>query len=474
MLLYTPAYLLFLLIVGAVYWVTPKFEWRKPLLLTASFGYYALFDIRFLALLALLIVVTYALGIAISRTQRPKRYLWLSLLVNLGLLAVFKYAGFFLSNLQASLDAIGFHVQSPALNLLLPVGISFYTFQAISYTVEISRKKLSPASSFVDFALYMAFFPKLIAGPIIRPKSFFDQASQPTKKLTPEMLQAGLGLLLIGLFKKMIIADSLAALADVSFRAADLPVQGFPTPLFIQGFYLYAFQIYADFSGYTDLARGSALLLGFSLPENFQQPYLASTLTSFWNRWHISLTQWFREYVFFPFSRLLMGTTKRRYQRLIQVGATLVTMLLIGFWHGASWTFVVWGLWHGSLLSIEQQLNIKPARRLAVWIGGLVTFHLAAIGWILFRSSSFAAARRFFLGLLSLEQMNLLGYYAPSVLVTAGLVLATDLVLSGRLRMPAGKLRHALVIAALVLLASLTLLNAARGADVRPFIYGVF
>ncbi len=346
MLLHTPLYLVFLLAVVLIYWLLPRLIWRKAFLLVASYLFYAMFDWRFALLLFILTLISFVLGKAIERGKSPRGYVWLSVIINICVLIIFKLSGFFINSLESMLQIIGLNVFSPGLTLLLPVGISFYTFQAISYTTDIYRHKIQPTSSLVDFGLYLAFFPKLIAGPLVRPAIFLNQVYHPKASLSKEEYLSALGLLLLGLAKKVIIADSLAGRADVAFRAAAFPVDGmqFASPIFIQGFYLYAFQIYADFSGYTDIARASAALLGFTLPENFQQPYLSSTITSFWNRWHMSLTQWFREFLFFPFSRALLFFTHRRQPRIVQISANLLTMILIGLWHGMAWTFVAWGL----------------------------------------------------------------------------------------------------------------------------------
>jgi alginate O-acetyltransferase complex protein AlgI len=480
MFLHTPIYLLFLFCVSLFYWGLGKQTLRKIFLLCASYLFYALFDPRFLAILVGLTILNYLIGLAIPGNPRSKALAGAGIGMNLSVLAIFKYTNFFLDNLEAILKSIGVSVMPAGLYLLLPVGISFYTFQGISYTTEIYRGKLTPNRNFLDFALYLGFFPKLIAGPFVRPSNFFEQLATPVQALDMPKIRSSLGLLLLGLTKKIIIADSLASLADVSFRAAALPGNGnaFPTPLYIRGFYLYAFQIYADFSGYTDIARASAQLLGINLPENFQRPYLASTITSFWNRWHMSLTQWFREYIFFPLSRMLLTTFDKRYSRIIQVCVTIVTMLLIGLWHGPAWTFVAWGLWHGILLSVENLMKIKSTPKLVSLFSGLVNFHLVGLGWVLFRSDSFTTANRYLHALLSFTQMHWLSYYLPPVLFTGCLVFAIDLVSSGHLKLPANYLgrllSHTIVVTTVLVLVSLIVLSFARGANVRPFIYGQF
>lgn len=473
MLLHTPIYLLFLVATVAVYWLLPRPAWRHAWLAVASYGFYGLFDWRFAVLLLGLTIIVYWLGRALPRSQHPRVLAWASVALNLGLLGVFKYYGFFLANL----GALGWPV-SGGLQLLLPLGISFYSFQAIAYTTEIYRRKLEPRTSFVEFALYLAFFPKLIAGPLIRPAAFFQQIDQPAARPDAPTMRSALSLLVLGLFKKVVIADSLASLAEVAFSAAAFPTtEAFATPLYWQGLYLYAFHIYADFSGYTDLARASARLLGFDLPDNFQQPYLASTVGAFWNRWHMSLTQWFREYLFFPLSRALLNLTQRRFAKAIQIGVNLITMTLIGLWHGAAWTFVAWGLWHGLLLSVERLLEIKPTRTWHKLLGGLITFHCIAIGWVMFRADSFASAGRFLMGLVNGQQLNWLGHYLPLTLVCAIVVLGLDLWASGQL--PARwrgwpHWRPITLTAGLTMVLVLWTLAAVRGVDARPFIYGRF
>ena len=244
--------------------------------------------------------------------------------------------------------------------------------------LDIQRGKISSTNSLLDVGLYMAFFPKLIAGPIVKPADFFVQLADENLEKHKHNTSANIKLLLLGLFKKIVIADTLASLADVAFRATAVTGEAgpFPTPLYLQGFYLYSIQIYADFSGYTDIAMASASLLGFQLPQNFRQPYFATSVSDFWNRWHMSLTQWFREYLFFPLSRRWLSLSGRSYQNLIQIGANFITMLLIGLWHGAAWTFILWGLCHAILITIERLAKWKPQGAPAKLIGIVLTFHL--------------------------------------------------------------------------------------------------
>ncbi len=478
MLLHTPAYLLFLAIICGLYWTLPHFQWRKYLLLAASYGLYAAIDLRFAAVLAGLTLATYYLGQAIASARRPRLYLGLSLALNLGALGFFKYTGFFVASLGAVLERLAPSVAPAALSLWLPVGISFYTFQAITYTIEIYRQKMAPAASLTDFALYLAFFPKLLAGPLVRPVQFLRQVEAPAVFPGRAAILSALGLLALGLFKKVLIADSLGALAEVAFRAAERAPGPwpFPTPLYWQGFYLYAFQIYADFSGYTDIARASAALLGFALPENFQQPYLARSPGDFWNRWHMSLTHWFRDYLFFPLSRAGLRLTGRRFSMAVQTGANLITMLLIGLWHGAGGTYLVWGLWHGLWLSVDRWLNLKPARRWQIGLMTVVNFHIVGLGWIIFKAGSLTAALRFLFGLTAFSQMDWWPVYLPAVVVAGSLVLAIDLgarhwsAVPQRIR----AWQPAIIMAALATVIGVLIIRAAGGVDARPFIYGQF
>jgi D-alanyl-lipoteichoic acid acyltransferase DltB (MBOAT superfamily) len=478
MLLHTPLYLGFLTVVFAVHWLLPSERWRKRLLLVASYSFYLSFSLRFAILLLLLTTANYHLARAMPGNPRVRQLTWLGVVINLGTLGVFKYSGFFLENLTSLLGTIGPSAYPIALDLIVPIGVSFYTFQALAYTTEVSRGRLQPAGNWTDFALYLGFFPKLVAGPIVRPEDFLQQLKSTRERPDRSRIQASCALLLMGLFKKVVIADSLASLADVAFRAAGREdALGFPSPLYWQGFYLYAIQILADFSGYTDIARGSASLLGLSLPENFNRPYLAPTIGEFWNRWHLTLTQWFREYLFFPLSRTLMNWTHRRHPGLIRSVSTFCSMTLIGLWHGASWSFVGWGAWHGLLVALDRLTGWRPRGRTAVAISTVVTFHLVGLGWVLFRAEDALVAGRFVVGALSLRGLSWsFEFLAPVVLATA-LTATVGWIQSGRVTYQARWGRswaHSLVFMALLVLVALGVLQAIRGGDVRPFIYGRF
>ena len=476
MFLYTPLYLVFLAVVCLIYWLLPRPAWRKTLLLLASYLLYATFDARFVLVLLGITAATYFLGRAIPDSAHSRGYVALSVALNLGALAYFKYMGFFLANVDSIFRGMG--ISPPAsIQLLLPIGISFYAFQAIAYTLEVSRRKIQPVENVVDFGLYLAFFPKLIAGPFVRPAEFIQQMANLPRRLSRFEVQSSLQLVLTGLFKKVVIADSIAALADISFRAAAHPnAAGFPMPLYLGGFYLYAVQIYADFSGYTDIARGSAGLLGISLPENFRQPYFSFSPGDFWNRWHMTLTQWFREYLYFPLSRWGLIKTRRQYPRLIQTAATMTTMILVGLWHGAAWTFVLWGAWHGLLLTIDRLLKYTPSRWWEKTIAAVVNFHLIGLGWILFRSSSLEEAVRFLAGMFSFNQTMWFPHFLLPALLALFLILGMDAIGPLARRFPnwINALRPAAVFAAIAVIAGLWILQAVSQTSTLPFIYGSF
>jgi D-alanyl-lipoteichoic acid acyltransferase DltB (MBOAT superfamily) len=397
--------------------------------------------------------------------------------LNLAGLAAFKYAGFFAEAAAEIVRALGGHSGIGTLQVILPVGISFYSFQGIAYIVEVYRDR-TKAGGLLDTAFVLTFFPKLLAGPLVRASDLRSQLYRSDTTPSGRGLRLAAGLLLVGLFKKIVIADGLGSLADAAFRAAQIPgaAASFPTPLFWQGFYLYAIQIYADFSGYTDLARGSAALLGFDLPLNFRRPYFAVGLGDFWNRWHMSLTQWFREHLFNPLTRVTLQNG-RLPRNVAQVGVTLVTMAAIGLWHGASWMFVAWGVWHGALLSIERLSRVSPRSAWGRVVASLVTFHVVGLGWILFRSSSMAAAGQFALGLFTFRQLHWAGFYLAPVLWAGILVVGLDVGEMAERRMsPEARVwwRSIAAIAGGLVVAVLLLLAWARGSQALPFIYGQF
>ncbi len=363
---------------------------RRPLqhvfLLLASYWFYMAWHAAYLILIVFSTLLDYVVGAAIHRSQDPRRrrlLLICSLVGNLGLLGVFKYYNWFAHDLANGLTVLGLHLSLPLLEVLLPVGISFYTFQTLSYTLDIYYRRLEPRESLIDFALFVAFFPQLVAGPIVRAAEFLPQLDT-HRPATDDEQRSGLYLLLKGLVKKAVIADMLATfLVDPVFADPG----HFGTLAVLVAAYAFKFQIYCDFSGYSEMAIGIGRLLGFRLPVNFRSPYKATSVTNYWQRWHITLGSWFRDYLYFP-----LGGSRRGLRRTCF--NLLATMLLVGLWHGASWTFVLWGGFYGVLMATERLARSRRGRPAEVvgWRRVLrVTwvFQLTTIGSLVFRSVDF-------------------------------------------------------------------------------------
>lgn len=385
MLFPTVEFAIFFLIILAITNVLYKVNFsRKLVLLLASYVFYAFWDWRFVFLLLGSGLINFIIGYALVKinTQTPMRKILLiaAIVVNLGVLGFFKYYGFFLESLDQLLHWLNIERDLPFLGIILPVGISFFTFQGISYIVDIYNKKVTKAYSVLDVLLYISFFPQLVAGPIVRAHDFLPQLE---KSPNPNQLFVTTGLLLIlwGLFKKAIVANYLATeLVDPVFFDPSL----YGTLDVIIAVYGYAVQIYCDFSAYSDIAIGIAMLLGYSFPHNFNQPYRADSLQEFWRRWHISLSTWLRDYLYIP-----LGGSK--FGKFITYRNLFLTMLLGGLWHGAAWNFIVWGVLHGAWLVAErankdfQYIKFSIPKILRI----IVIFHFVCLGWIFFRASSF-------------------------------------------------------------------------------------
>lgn len=389
-------YAAFFLVVWSLNLTLPH-RLQNRMLLAASYVFYGWWDYRFLALILLSTGTDFLCGRMIDRLDRRekkarKRWVGLSLAINLGVLAVFKYFDFFTQSAAELLGLFGLQVNPLILHLTLPVGVSFYTFQSISFTIDVYRNQVKPARNFLDYALYVSFFPQLVAGPIERGKNLLPQVVNP-RTLTAERLSEGLLLIFWGLFKKIFIADNLARLCDPVFANPGTADGG----MTLIALYLFAWQVYCDFSAYTDLARGSAKLLGFEIMDNFRTPYWATNIQDFWNRWHISLSSWIRDYLYYP---LALARVNGRHLDVKLV--TLFTFLIIGLWHGAGWGYVLWGLYHGLILAGYSLLvpKMRPYRgpkatalRLALKVGSIIlTFHVIVLGGIFFRSASLAKA----------------------------------------------------------------------------------
>lgn len=343
-------------------------------------------------------IIDYSVALKIQRTEdRKKRRNWLiiSLIANLGVLFLFKYFNFFADSAETVLSQFNIFYESPAFELLLPVGISFYTFQTLSYTIDVYKGKLEPERNFARFALFVSFFPQLVAGPIERATHLLPQFKQ-RFNFEYNRVVSGLRLMLWGFFKKVVIADNIARVVDQVY--ANPEDQTGLTYLIAT--YFFAFQIYCDFSGYSDIAIGSARVMGFDLMENFRQPYLSTSVREFWSRWHISLSTWFRDYVYIPMGGNRVIKWRWHYNLVI-------TFMISGLWHGANWTFVIWGLLHGAFLIIGIQLArvLKtPEKTLTIWIRRLIVFHLVLLAWVFFRAESVGMAMDVLTGFLQIPR----------------------------------------------------------------------
>ncbi|HUY36343.1 MAG TPA: MBOAT family O-acyltransferase [Pirellulales bacterium] len=381
-------FFLFAAVVFAVHWSLGHNDARKAWLLAVSYVFYGAWDWRFLSLIALSTGLDFLLArqIACAAGQRRRRRLLVvSLAVNLGLLGVFKYFNFFAASAADLSRLLGFAVHERSLAIVLPVGISFYTFQSLSYVVDVHRKQIAATNSLLDFALYVAFFPQLVAGPIVRAGDFLPQLAT-LRRFGAVRLRPALWLFLVGFFKKACVSDNLSTYVDLYFAAPG----DFDAASACLGVLLYAVQIYCDFSGYSEMGIASAALLGYRLCENFRHPYLAPNLSEFWRRWHISLSNWLRDYVYVP----LGGNRRGRWRTSANV---LATMFLGGLWHGAAWTFVLWGTLHGLALIVQRAVTawsggFKRYGRPATVLGTLLTCQWVAATWVLFRAPDLRSA----------------------------------------------------------------------------------
>jgi len=377
------------------------FRINKIFLLGGSYYFYAFWDARFLALIIISTLVDFWVGSWIYRTEdkkKQKSFLVLSLVINLGILAFFKYCNFFIESANLALSNLNLTISH--MNVILPVGISFYTFQSMSYSLDIYLKKLKPVRDPIDFALYVAFFPQLVAGPIVRATHFLPQMLLQTK-LSAEKFFIGLQIFLYGLFLKVVIADNVATIIDPIFENPGI-YDSLAVWLAVIG---YSVQIFCDFCGYSEMAIGTAFSLGYVLPTNFRTPYLATDLFDFWRRWHISLTSWLRDYLYIP----LGGNKKGLARTCINV---FITMLLGGLWHGANITFILWGIFHGIGLMINKIMIFFLKGRitpnvfftLCKWAS---TYLFVCFGWVLFRSENLDSAILIYEKLFRMEPSNL-------------------------------------------------------------------
>jgi len=399
-------YFLFLPVVILVYFLLP-FRWRNPFLLIASYFFYMMLKWEFGLLLLIVSLTAWLAGLKIqnSASHRQRKW-WLitALVISLGVVGYFKYAGFFISETITLLSSLGLNPRQSFLKIALPVGISFFTFQALSYVIDLYKGNISAEKNLINMLLYVSFFPTLLAGPIERASNLLAQLKT-EQHFSSDRLIGGAKLITWGLFKKVVIADRLAVFVDQVYTSPE--VFGGSTLMLATLFY--TFQLYCDFSGYSDIATGSANILGIRLVQNFNLPYLASSISEFWKRWHMSLTSWFRDYIFLPLSFALSGkiSTERvifiRTDMFIYITASLVTWLLTGLWHGAGYTFLIWGLLQCLLLvvyrwqtkparRVYKRLGISPKNRIITFTGTLLTFVAVMVSWIFFRAENISDA----------------------------------------------------------------------------------
>jgi alginate O-acetyltransferase complex protein AlgI len=388
MLFQSPQFAAFFAIVVLLTVVCRHRTLRHAVLLLASYTFYSAWDPRFLSLLVLSTVVDFVAGRRLAATTDPaarKRWLLVSLVVNLGILGAFKYFGFFTDAAANLAGWFGLDLPRTSLEIVLPIGISFYTFQTMSYTLDIYRGRLQPEPSLLRFALYVAFFPQLVAGPIVRARTFLPQlrTDRPPRLAN---LPAGALLFAVGLFKKIVIADHMASVVDPVFSTPEL----YGTAALWFAALAYAVQIYCDFSGYSDMAIGIGRILGYRLPRNFDRPYSSCSPRELWTRWHISLSSWLRDYLYIPLGGNRRGSVRTHWN-------LMVTMLLGGLWHGANWTFVLWGFLHGAALSVHRAFRGGASTGAPRLLSRTAMFGFLLLTWVVFRAESIPAA----LGMLS-------------------------------------------------------------------------
>ncbi len=394
-------------------WVTNRLKnlgLRKTLLVIASMIFYMSWSVPLFSLLAGSIFVNFYASRRIARSREEGKF-WVTLGVSsqLGILAIFKYANFGIDSATHLLEAMGVSVPEAVFEIVLPLGISFYTFQGISYVIDVYRDRYPPYDSLLDFFLYISFFPQLVAGPIVRADYFLQKLRQIDRPVDLAMVNSGAMLFVVGVFKKAVFADNAAKIANFAFAQPD-ELSGL---IVLLGLYAFAFQIYFDFSGYTDMARGLGRMLGIELPINFDLPYLARGLREFWQKWHISLSTWLRDYLYISLGGSRVG-------QWLTIRNLLITMLLGGLWHGASYTYLIWGGIHGVALAIEHVVVGKGDRRIqspafnAILI--FLTFHLVCLAWIFFRAEDLPAALTFLGRLGDFASYNAFGdlsYFKP-------------------------------------------------------------
>jgi len=387
---------IFLPIVFVLYWfvVNKNLKQQNILIALASYVFYGWWDWRFLALILFSTLVDYVVGVSLGKEKnlnKRKILLWISILVNLGFLGFFKYYNFFLDNFKSAFTFFGSEINANSLNIILPVGISFYTFQTLSYTIDVYKKRLEPTKDFISFAAFVSFFPQLVAGPIERATNLLPQMLSKRKFEYNDAVD-GLRQILWGLFKKIVIADNCATYANLIFNNS----AEYSGSTLVLGAIFFTFQIYGDFSGYSDIAIGTSRLFGFKLMQNFAFPYFSRDIAEFWRRWHISLSTWFRDYLYIPLGGSRGGTW-------MKVRNTFIIFIVSGFWHGANWTFIVWGALNALyflplLLTKRNRQNLETVAEesylpsIKEFFNMAITFGLTVFAWIFFRADNIGHA----------------------------------------------------------------------------------
>jgi D-alanyl-lipoteichoic acid acyltransferase DltB (MBOAT superfamily) len=382
MLFHTWPFALFFIVLYPTYLIIKNTRLRLPLLLAASYFFYACFNPLYPILILYSSLVDYAVVTAMEKWGRSRIWLLMSIVNNLGLVSFFKYGAFITDNINALLSWLGIPYIVPQPGILLPVGLSFYTFQSMTYTIEYYRGNIEREKNFLTYAAFVSFFPRLVAGPIERAKNLLPQLRR-TPEVAPRDIADGLSLFVVGLFKKIALADYLALYVDKVYGA---PEQ-YQSPALILATFLFCWQVYFDFSGYTDMARGIARMMGVRLMLNFNNPYLATGLGEFWQRWHISLSSWFKDYVYIP----LGGNRKGRFNTYRNM---FLTMVISGLWHGAAWTFVLWGVVHalGRCVTRELETTSFYQQKVPRIVKQLLVFGFVTFAWIFFRAESITDA----------------------------------------------------------------------------------
>jgi alginate O-acetyltransferase complex protein AlgI len=463
-------YAAFLPLVVLLHWLLPK-RFRLPLLLIASYGFYAAWDYRFLALIWLSTASDYTIGLFLGRTEEENRrraLLFASLAVNLGILGIFKYLGFFVDSAAALLEQLGLQANVNVLEIALPVGISFYTFQTLSYTFDLYRRRMEPCRNPILFATYVAYFPQLVAGPIERARRLLPRLQAERRAPSLEQIQSAIGLIVFGLVKKVVLADQMAPIVDRTF-ASSSTASGLEIATALVAF---SIQVYGDFSGYSDIARGSSRLLSVELMVNFRQPHLSRSITEFWRRWHISLSSWLRDYLYIPLGGN-RGTRFATYRNL------LITMALMGLWHGAGWTYVLFGIFHGVLLAFHRVFggidrtdddHVSPGD---MWkITG--TFALVSLSWALFRAASLSDTVTLAEGLFTWRGPVAITPEAEQVIVWLFAMLAVDFIHRSMVGTSVNVFARRPVLGGALAGAGLTLVTLFSGSATVPFIYFQF